>query len=144
MNEESVDSNSSEFDDTTFVPSADMELFYVFFHLISPDGGNRHIESSEQTVNEVRRACIFMNATGFTRLFKITVIREVNLISYCQKRGHLADAMKIYLLSMISFCTFLIVDDIHVVDTDKEDILKTKLILSNYKSSYKKKSRKRF
>ena len=35
-------------------------------------------------------------------------------------------------------------DDIHVVDTDKEDILKTKLLLINYKSSYNKKSRERF
>ena len=108
-------------------------IWKFFLYLISPDGGNRHRESTEQTVNEVRRACIVMNATGFTKLFKRNVIREEHLINY------LSDSIKKYLLSFISFCTFLIIDDIHVVDTDKEDILKSKLILSNYKSSYNKK-----
>ena len=162
ISQESIGLNSSEYDDPTFVPSAeeqvqiakefdlkfnpDMEnIFRKFlFYLISPDGGNRHRESSEQTVNEVRRACIVMNATGFTKLFKRNVIREEYLINYCQKKGYLADSIKKYLISLISFCTFLIVDDINVLDTDKEDILKTKLILTNYKSSYNKKSRERF
>ena len=52
-------------------------LEILFLYLISPYGGNRHRESSEQTVNEVRRACIVMNATVFTKLFKRNLERNI-------------------------------------------------------------------
>ena len=152
-----VNAGGSEIDDPTYVlsvedrldnfqlPSEMENLFKKFLSfLISPGGGKWDKASSENTVSEVRKICKVLNTVDFTKLSQRDVIRQEYLLGYCKSKGHAAHSIRKYLLSLKSFCTFVIIDDFPIKNVSSYDVLKTKFLAENWKSSYKKPSRERY
>ena len=137
--EDDISLSETEFSDLTTNLLSEFLSF-----LIGPDC-RRKVHSSEKCVGDVRRMLILIDGTSnIQKMFLPNVLRD----EYVNKISNLdAGSIKKYLFSIISFCDFLIIDEvakslIEPISTDV--IIRTKTSLVGWRKTFNRQDRKNF
>ena len=101
-----------------------LDLFYKF--LIGPDV-NRDAESCIQEIGDLRRICIAIKTKSFKDLFEKNRLRDKYLFEYCVDKEYAGETIKKYPRTVLTFCTFLISEEILIHDISTDEALRMKL-----------------
>ena len=125
----------------SFAVEKTLEDFYQF--LIGPNKG-RKPRSVENVVSDVSRIFKIVAADNVTALFQnnMNVLRKKYLNSYCVEKVTEPGSIKKCIISIIDFVNFLIVMKVPI-GTEKDELVRCKLVLENWKGCYKKRDNKK-
>ena len=110
--------------------------------LVGPDK-DRQARSVEAVVGDVRRIIRTVKATSFSVLLDndMEILKDKYLNSYCVEHKIEPGSIAKYLISFIDLLNFFIIRKINIC-TSKEEIIRCKLLLENWKKVYLRKDKK--
>lgn len=113
----------------------------MYWHLTSPDGGNRDEIASKKVCLEVRRIYKSINALSLQDLLNAKNINAKYLSEHCKKQNFKANTIRKYLGSLLDFSKFLLAEEIAVANVN---LVSFKQKLELWSKTYRKASRATF
>ena len=106
--------------------------------LVSPDCEKKDAKTAKQHVAQVKKVLsVIGEGTCLQSLLDRKLVRDVFLRQYAEKKYYPA-TIKLYLMSLQHYCSFLLGEKPNGVKFDKDDVISLREKLKNWSASYKR------
>ena len=111
--------------------------------LVSPDCEKKDAKTAKQHVAQVKKVLsVIGEGTCLQSLLDRKLVRDVFLRQYAEKKYYPA-TIKLYLMSLQHYCSFLLGEKPNGVKFDKDDVISLREKLKNWSASYKRETTRR-